>query len=35
MKMMLGAFFSASSNNFRTLEAPKPTYFSTKSDPET
>ena len=35
IKMMLGAFFSASSNRFLTLEAPKPEYFSTKSLPET
>lgn len=33
--MMLGAFFSASSNRFLTLEAPKPEYFSTKSLPDT
>lgn len=35
IKMIDGAFFSASSKSFLTLEAPKPTYFSTKSDPET
>lgn len=35
MNMMLGAFFSASSNKFLTLDAPRPEYFSTKSLPET
>ena len=32
--MMHGAFFLASSNKSRTLEAPTPTNISTKSDPE-
>ena len=34
IKIMQGAFFLASSNKSRTLEAPTPTNISTKSDPE-
>ena len=33
MKMMLGAFFLASSNRLRTRDAPTPTNISMKSEP--
>ena len=35
IKIMHGALFFASSKSFRILLAPTPTYFSSKSEPET
>ncbi len=35
MKIMVGAFFRARSNNSRTRRAPSPIYFWTSSDPTT